>query len=90
MRSLMATAASWRAAPSPGSLAAHIQFAEQRTSSSAVALAHTKFVRASPTAIRAIAAGSSRPFKGCSPIEVAAPVVPKWLCAMTATSATVS
>ena len=38
---------------------------------------------------RAIAAGSSSPLIGCSPIDVAMPVRPPWwLCAVTATSAT--
>ena len=88
--SLKATAASYNLAPSPGSLAAHIQLPEHFTSLRLLVSAQTKLVSASPTHIRAIAAGSSRPLIGCSPIAVAAPLIPKWLCATTATSATVS
>ena len=88
--SRMATAASYSAAPSPGSLAAHIQLPEQRTSSSALTCAHTRLVSASPTLMRAMAPMSTSPLIGCSPMAVAAPVVARWLCAITATSATVS
>ena len=79
-----------RFAPSPGSLAAHIQFPEHFTSSRALTGAHTRFVSASPRLMRAMATGFRRPLIGCSPIAVAPPVIPKWLCPITATSATVS
>ena len=77
MISRIALEASYSAAPSPGSLAAHIQLPEHLTSCSSVARAQTRFVNASPTHIRAIAAGSTRPLMGCSPMAVAAPVVAK-------------
>lgn len=53
-----------------------------------VILANTKFVRASPTAILAPHAGSTRPLIGCSPMAVAEPTVSKCVSAVTATSAT--
>lgn len=53
----------------------------------AVTLANTKLVRASPTAMRAPAAGHTRPLTGCSPMEVAAPSKLKGERATTATSA---
>ena len=53
-----------------------------------VTLANTKFVRASPTAMRAPQAGSTRTLIGCSPIAVAEPTVSKYVSAVTATSAT--
>lgn len=53
-----------------------------------VAAANVRLVIASPSAMRAIAAGSTRPLRGCSPMEVAAPVSPVCAWAMTATSAT--
>ena len=77
-------------APSPGSLAAHIQLADTLDVLEPLVSAHTRLVSASPTHMRAMAAGSSRPLIGCSPMAVAAPVMAKWLWAITATSATVS
>ena len=90
MAAAMASAASRRAAPSPGSLGAHIQLAEHLTWSRSSMRAQTRLVRASPTARRAPAAGSTSIFTGCSPMAVAMPENPKWLCATTATSPTVS
>mmetsp|Transcript_80009 Transcript_80009/g.214132 ORF Transcript_80009/g.214132 Transcript_80009/m.214132 type:complete len:415 (-) Transcript_80009:1264-2508(-) len=69
-----ASAQSYMAAPSPGSLAAHIQLPSHLTSASAVTLAHTRLVSASATDMRALAAGDSRPLMGCSPMAVAPPV----------------
>ena len=66
----------------------HIQLTDALMSSIPVAAAQMRLVRASPSAIRAMAAGLISPLSGCSPIAVAAPVRPKWLCAITATSAT--
>ena len=66
----------------------HIQLTEALTSARPVAAAHTRFVRASPSARRAMAAGLTRPLSGCSPMAVAAPVRPVWACAITPTSAT--
>lgn len=50
-------------------------------------LAHMMFVSDSATVSRAMAAGSSRPFIGCSPQDVAMPVVERWLEATTPQSA---
>jgi hypothetical protein len=50
--------------------------------------ARTRFVSASPSARRAMAAGSISPLSGCSPMAVAAPVRPKCVWAITATSPT--
>mmetsp|Transcript_6352 Transcript_6352/g.12275 ORF Transcript_6352/g.12275 Transcript_6352/m.12275 type:complete len:221 (-) Transcript_6352:1776-2438(-) len=61
-------------APSPGSLHAHIQLPSALMSPSAVHLAHTMLVSASPTDMRALASGLSRPLMGCSPIAVTPPV----------------
>ena len=79
--------ASYIAAPSPSSLAAHIQLAEHLTSPRSVTAAHTRLVSDSETARRAIAAGESRPLIGCSPTAVAAPVTPVCDCAIRPTSA---
>ena len=79
MISLIASAACLSLAPSPGSLAAHIQLAEQRMSGSLVILAPTRFSSASATAILAIAAGSTRPLTGCSPRLSATPEWPNRL-----------
>mmetsp|Transcript_19825 Transcript_19825/g.63179 ORF Transcript_19825/g.63179 Transcript_19825/m.63179 type:complete len:338 (+) Transcript_19825:396-1409(+) len=79
----MAAHASYMAAPSPSSLAAHIQLAEHFTSPRPPTDAHTRLVTASAVARRAIAAGSSRPLIGCSPTAVAAPEKSVWVCAMT-------
>ncbi len=57
-------------------------------SAMSVPAANMRLVRASPRARRAMAAGFTRPFRGCSPMEVAAPVSPVWVWAITATSAT--
>lgn len=54
---------------------------------SAVTLANTRLVRASPTAIRAPAAGQTSPLIGCSPMAVAAPSRLNGERATTATSA---
>lgn len=53
----------------------------------AVTLANAMLVSASPTAMRAPAAGHTRPLIGCSPMEVAAPLRPNGDRATTATSA---
>ena len=58
---LSATAASYMAAPSCPILAAYIQLTLALTSASAETAAHTRLVHASPSARRAIAAGSTRP-----------------------------
>mmetsp|Transcript_4465 Transcript_4465/g.7985 ORF Transcript_4465/g.7985 Transcript_4465/m.7985 type:complete len:292 (+) Transcript_4465:1491-2366(+) len=88
MASFNEMAASYMLAPSSFILAAYIQFTDALTSGSEVARAKTKLVKASPSANRAMAAGSIKPLMGCSPIAVARPVKSWWLCAMTATSAT--
>src|SRR3990172_10606032 len=49
IRSRIATAASYKRAPSPGSFGAHIQLAEQRMSSSLLTCAQMMVVIASPT-----------------------------------------
>lgn len=59
-------------------LAAYIQLTEARTSASAVMGAQTRLVSDSATARRAMAAGSSRPLSGASPIAVARPRRPPW------------
>mmetsp|Transcript_45707 Transcript_45707/g.147172 ORF Transcript_45707/g.147172 Transcript_45707/m.147172 type:complete len:385 (-) Transcript_45707:822-1976(-) len=79
----MAAHASYMAAPSPSSLAAHIQLAEHFTSPRPPTDAHTRLVTASAVARRAIAAGSSRPLIGCSPTAVAAPEKSVCVWAMT-------
>mmetsp|Transcript_28976 Transcript_28976/g.67107 ORF Transcript_28976/g.67107 Transcript_28976/m.67107 type:complete len:252 (-) Transcript_28976:1820-2575(-) len=91
MVSAMATAASYSAAPSIGSLAAHIQFPEHLTCDKSVKGAKTRLVSVSPTVILAMAEGESRPFRGASPTDVAAPgtgapVGVNSVCAMQATS----
>mmetsp|Transcript_56997 Transcript_56997/g.112515 ORF Transcript_56997/g.112515 Transcript_56997/m.112515 type:complete len:340 (-) Transcript_56997:765-1784(-) len=80
-----ASHASHMRAPSPLSLAAHIQFPLHFTSSKCVKLAHIRLVSVSATVIRAIAVLDTRPLMGCSPHAVAMPCLVKWLCAMTAT-----
>jgi len=60
----------------PGSLAAYIQLPEYLTSSRPVVLAKTRLVRLSPRDMRAMAAGFTRPLMGCSPMQVAPPVMP--------------
>mmetsp|Transcript_43390 Transcript_43390/g.117613 ORF Transcript_43390/g.117613 Transcript_43390/m.117613 type:complete len:271 (+) Transcript_43390:2758-3570(+) len=84
MPSRSATHASHMRAPSPASLAAHIQLPEALMSVRAERGAHTRLVRHSATTIRAMAAGSRRPLIGCSPHALAMPVVPKCDWAMTA------
>ena len=88
MASLSAVAASYMMAPSAAILAAYIQFTDALMSSRHVEAAHTMLVMASPMAMRAIALGLISPLSGCSPMDVAAPVCPEWVWAMTATSAT--
>mmetsp|Transcript_91263 Transcript_91263/g.267125 ORF Transcript_91263/g.267125 Transcript_91263/m.267125 type:complete len:292 (-) Transcript_91263:1526-2401(-) len=68
-----ANAVSYMFAPSPGNLAAHIQLPEALTSPRSVHLAHTMFVMASPTDIRALAAPDKSPLMGCSPMAVTPP-----------------
>ena len=85
---LRAHAASYISAPSLPILAAYIQFTDAFTCANSVTCAQTRFVRASPKAILAMAAGLIRPFSGCSPIDVATPVRFWWDCAITATSLT--
>mmetsp|Transcript_11691 Transcript_11691/g.50001 ORF Transcript_11691/g.50001 Transcript_11691/m.50001 type:complete len:373 (+) Transcript_11691:1680-2798(+) len=63
-------------APSPGSFAAYIQLPEYFTSFKPVVFANTKLVSDSPSDMRAIAAGSTIPLIGCSPMHVAPPVMP--------------
>mmetsp|Transcript_630 Transcript_630/g.2492 ORF Transcript_630/g.2492 Transcript_630/m.2492 type:complete len:357 (+) Transcript_630:2363-3433(+) len=77
-------------APSPGSLAAHIQFADSRTCRRLVTLAKHRFVSISAVARRAIAAGSSAEHCGASPTAVATPSSEKADRASTAQSATAS
>mmetsp|Transcript_42293 Transcript_42293/g.108165 ORF Transcript_42293/g.108165 Transcript_42293/m.108165 type:complete len:401 (+) Transcript_42293:127-1329(+) len=84
IKSRMATALSYMSTPSVPSLAACIQLTLLLTSPRAVTLAHVRLVRASPTARRAMAAGSTSPLMGASPMEVARPTSSLWLCAMTA------
>jgi len=55
----------------------HIQLTDALTSARSVAAAHTRLVNASPRAMRAMAGGSISPLRGCSPMAVAAPVMPK-------------
>mmetsp|Transcript_27831 Transcript_27831/g.40936 ORF Transcript_27831/g.40936 Transcript_27831/m.40936 type:complete len:222 (+) Transcript_27831:1755-2420(+) len=91
MISLSASAVSYMAAPSPGSFEAHIQLPSALMSPRDVHLAHTMFVTASPTDIRALAAPDSRPLMGCSPMAVTPPItgVPSGVtceCATTAQS----
>lgn len=52
----------------------HIQFAEILMSPMSVTRAKTRFVSASPTEMRAMAAGSIIVLIGCSPSEIAVPV----------------
>mmetsp|Transcript_95601 Transcript_95601/g.252570 ORF Transcript_95601/g.252570 Transcript_95601/m.252570 type:complete len:277 (+) Transcript_95601:1853-2683(+) len=87
-----ASAVSYIRAPSPGSLLAHIQLPEHLMSPSAVHLAQTMFVSASPTDMRAFAAPERRPLMGCSPMAVTPPLTgtPSGVsieCAITAQSA---
>mmetsp|Transcript_7899 Transcript_7899/g.19753 ORF Transcript_7899/g.19753 Transcript_7899/m.19753 type:complete len:276 (-) Transcript_7899:1891-2718(-) len=86
MASLSDVAASYMAAPSLFILAAYIQLTEALTSGRLVALAHTRLVSDSPSDRRAMAEGSIRPLRGCSPIEVARPVMSWCDWAKTATS----
>mmetsp|Transcript_4425 Transcript_4425/g.15525 ORF Transcript_4425/g.15525 Transcript_4425/m.15525 type:complete len:265 (+) Transcript_4425:1663-2457(+) len=87
IESLRARAASYMAAPSPSILAAYIQFTDDLMSSIEVSGAHMMLVTASATARRAMAAGSSIPLSGCSPMEQAPPVMSSKVWATTATSA---
>ena len=87
MKAPMAAHASYSAAPSCGSLAAHIQLAEHLASSSDVMRAAARLVMASATARRPMAAGDTRPLSGCSPMDDATPRASKCDSATTAQSA---
>ena len=83
-----ALTASWRPASSPGCPAAAIQLQERRICWIPTRSAAAMLVIASPTAIRAEAAGSSRASGVRSPIATASPLWVSKLVAVTATSAT--
>ncbi len=80
--------ASYSSASSPGWPAAAIQFADSLISSSASTGAAHRLVNASPTAIRAEAAASSRASGVRSPIDIASPATPSKSATVMATSAT--
>mmetsp|Transcript_14104 Transcript_14104/g.33251 ORF Transcript_14104/g.33251 Transcript_14104/m.33251 type:complete len:235 (-) Transcript_14104:1828-2532(-) len=83
--SLKAVAMSYIFGPSPGNFAAHIQLPETLMESREGILIHIRFVTASATASLPIAAqlaaSPAKPFKGCSPMDVAQPVTLSGLCA---------
>ena len=81
------TASNRRASSSPWPQAA-IQFADRRMSDSLAMCAAARFVIASPTAMRALAAASTSAMTGRSPIAIASPVVASKPVAVTAQSAT--
>ena len=80
----MASQAAYMRDPSPSNFAAHIQFAESRTSRRSLTGADARFVSISQTARRAMRAGLSAESWGASPTATATPSVEKWLLARTA------
>jgi hypothetical protein len=72
----MASAALYMAEPSAFILAAYIQLTDARMSLTSEMRARARLVSDSPTASRAMAAGQIKPLMGCSPMEVAIPVLP--------------